>query len=117
MDETLQATGWFVLIELLEVSQTTASGIVLSSNYEHDREQQGHHRGKVINFGPQAFSGYRGIDDADDVTERAAKWGIEVGDIAEVGRYAGFRVNPDDPKDLRMMIPDQKIMGVVNNET
>ncbi len=116
MTESIQATGWHVLIELIEVSQTTASGIYVSSNTQHDTEQKGEHRGVVINFGPQAFSGYRGIDDDLDAVGRAAQWGVKIGDIVEVGRYAGVEVNIDNKNDWRMLIQDSKIMGVISNE-
>lgn len=111
---TAQATGWFVLIELDAVEETTESGIVIQSKESQEREQRGHHKGKIINFGPLCFAAYHAID-ADTVEKRAAQWGVKIGDEVEVGRYAGEMLQKEGI-DRYMLVPDQKIMGVLNDE-
>lgn len=104
------AKGFFVLIELDKVEETTKSGIVVHSKTSHEREQRGHHRGTIIKFGNLAFAGYSGIDSELDVHERAAQWGVKIGDEVEVGRYAGEMIQKEGI-DRFMLVPDQKIMG------
>lgn len=115
---TAQATGWFVLVELDEVDQTIKDGALAgfqtASNEEHEREQRGHHKGRIINFGPICYACYNGID-AETAEGRAAQWGVKIGDEVEVGRYAGEMLQKDGV-DRYMLVPDQKIMGVLGDE-
>lgn len=106
-----KATGFFVLVELDVVEEKTESGIIVHSKASHEREQRGHHKGRILNFGPLAFAGYSGIDNNLDADGRAEQWGVKVGDEVEFGRYAGEMLQKEGI-DRFMLIPDQKIMGV-----
>ena len=108
----MQAAGYNVLIELEKVEHVTASGIITASRAEHEREQRGQHKGKIINFGPLCYCGYSGIDPDLPVAERAALWGVKVGDIIECGRYAGESVEKEGI-DRFMLIPDQKVFASI----
>jgi co-chaperonin GroES (HSP10) len=108
---TVKAAGYHVLVELEAVEETSKGGILIHSKESQEREQRGHHMGRVIHLGPLCFAGYSGIDSELDATGRAAQWGVKVGDLVEFGRYAGEMVQKEGV-DRYMIIPDQKLLGV-----
>lgn len=109
-----KALGYFVLIELDEVKETTKSGIIVHNGADLEREQRGQHKGKIVSFGPCAFAGYNGID-ADTAEDRAAQWGVKLGDTVEMGRYAGEMMEKEGV-DRYMVVPDQKLMARLETE-
>ncbi len=109
----VKPSGYHILIELETVEEKTESGIIMHSKSEYEREQRGAHRGKVIAFGPLSFTGYKGVDDSLPVLERAEAWGVKVGDTIECGRYAGEMLKKEGV-DRFMLIPDSKVLGVIN---
>lgn len=110
---TVKAAGFYVLVELEEIEETSSGGILIHSKESQEREQRGHHMGRVKGFGPLAFAGFSGMPDGLDATERAELWGAKVGDLVEFGRYAGEMVQKEG-SDRYMIIPDQKILGVLD---
>ena len=106
----IKATGYYILVELEAIEETTASGIIVHSRESQEKEQRGHHKGEIISFGPLCFAGYSGVDNNLPVEERAKQWGVQLGDVIECGRYAGEMVQKEGI-DRYMLIPDQKIMG------
>ncbi len=74
--------GYYVLIKVEKVEETTESGIIIASKNENKREQDGHYKGMVMAFGPAAFKGMQGANCPED-------WGIEEGDFVRFNRYDG----------------------------
>ena len=100
-----------------------------------EREQKGHFRGTVVAFGPTAWSGYQGIAmeikasnepgerlktaglDAvfgcmtpTTAEERAAQWGVKIGDVVRFQRYDGV-----DEGDEYRLVQDGHIIGVIED--
>jgi co-chaperonin GroES (HSP10) len=111
----LKPTGYYVLIEMEEVSQKVTEGalkgFVMSSNTEHEREQGGHDVGIVRALGPNAFAGYNGCD-GETSSERAEQWGCKIGDKVEFNRYDGKVPRYPDYQNHRI-IQDHHIIGVI----
>ena len=110
---TAKAAGYYVLVELEAIEVTSAGGIVIHSKATQEKEQRGHHTGRIIHFGPLCFAGYSGVDEKLDAEGRAAQWGVKIGDLVEFGRYAGEMIQKEG-EDRFMIIPDQKILGVLD---
>ena len=108
----LKPVSYYVLIQMEEVSEVSAGGIVMASSTEHRREQDGHDVGVVKSFGPGCFKGFAGIDDDAELEERARSYGVSIGDKVEFTRYDGKTpTHPDYKKDHRI-IQDAHIIGV-----
>ena len=79
-------TGFYVLVEMEDVSNEVESGALkgftLNTPEEHKREQAGACVGKIVEFGPAAYRGFPGCDGPED-------WGVAIGDRFETNRYAG----------------------------
>jgi len=94
-----------------------------------EREQKGHFRGTLVALGPTAWSGYQGIDmeniiDDDELVkiigsgrkipttaeERAAQWGVKIGDVVRFQRYDGV-----DEGDEYRLVQDGHIIGVIED--
>lgn len=106
--------GFYIWVELEEVEETTASGIVVATATEHKREQGGHDVAKVLGIGPTAHLGYEGID-GETAEERAAQWGYQVGDRVQITRYEGTEMRVPGHEKQRV-IPDNAIRGVFSEE-
>lgn len=103
--------GFYVLIEMDEIENLSAGGIVLATHTEHKREQNACEAGIVIAFGPLAFQGFHNCEGPED-------WGVAVGDRVEYERYEGKASQYDkegkvcELQDRRLrFIPDSKIIG------
>ena len=105
--------GFNVLVEIIPVEVTTASGIIMQSKNEAERERKGRDLAKVVAFGPIAFKGYSGCDSPKD-------WGVKEGDIVELStRYDGkFSRSGEYGKEYEnyRYVSDQDIMGLVCGE-
>ncbi len=117
----MRPTGYYILIEMEKVEKTTESGIIISSDTEHDREQGGHDVGVIKDFGPTVFTGFAGIPEDYptrncDVRytneERAAMWGCKIGDKVEFNRYDGKTPRLEGYENYRI-IQDQHIIAVI----
>ena len=109
--KAIHPTGYYILVQMEEVEETTASGIVISTPKELEREKGGHDVGTVVELGPTCFSGFSGCD-ANTATERAAQWGVKVGDKVEFNRYEGKVPRYPNFKDFRI-IQDAHIIGTI----
>ncbi len=105
--------GFYVLIEMENVDNVSAGGIIKATHTEHQREQNAADVGIVISFGPLAFKGFEACNGPED-------WGVEIGDRVEYERYEGkgsrFGLDGDEPpaSEARLRyIPDSKIIGKV----
>ena len=107
----INPTGYYILIEMEEVTQVSAGGIIMATKTENEREQNGHDVGVIRSFGPTCFMGFKGISESDEVEERAKAYGVKVGDKVEFNRYDGKTPRNKEFKDFRL-IQDEHIVGV-----
>jgi co-chaperonin GroES (HSP10) len=70
-----------------EVEEKSEGGIVIATPTERNREQIGQDVGVVEKLGPMAFLEWEGIGDTPE--ERAAAFGIKIGDKVMFDRYEG----------------------------
>lgn len=123
----IKPLGFYVLVEMIEVEQVTAGGIVLPGEMI-DKEQQATDVGYVRAIGPTAYVGYPGCDETekpelDPVLEHvggptispAEKWGLEVGMKIEYRKFEGKPSAIPEYKNFRY-IPDSHIIGAVDDE-
>lgn len=110
---TITPTGFYILIEMEEVEEKTESGIILHDKKQLDREKNGHSIGIVRSFGHTVYQGFEGIDGRATKEERAAAWGVNVGDKVEFNRYDGKVPNDVDHENFRI-IQDAHIIGVIS---
>ena len=110
---TITPTGYYILVEMEVVEETTESGIILHDKKQLDREQGGHSVGTVRAFGHTVYQGFAGIEARGTKEERAAAWGINIGDKVEFNRYDGKIPNDADLENFRI-IQDAHIIGVVS---
>ena len=97
--------GYNVLIELLEVEETSEGGIVLGSA-ETNKEQAAMPIGKVLKFGPMCFKNHdSGCNSPED-------WGIKQGDYCQFPTHAYQRVA--GKKSTLVYILDHDIKAKVN---
>ncbi len=108
------ATGYYVLIETNVIEKKSSGGIVLPTEYVQ-KEQGGCDRGIVRGFGPICFAGYNGIDDSLNAEERAAAWGVKIGDQVQFDRYDGKELELEGYENYRL-IADAKIMATVGDD-
>ena len=103
--------GYYVLVEMEIVEETTAGGIIISKSMV-DREQEATDIGHIRAIGPTAYVGYPGCDGTDSP---AAAWGVNVGDRVEYRKYEGKACGVEGYENYRY-IPDSSIIGVINDE-
>lgn len=77
----IKPCGHWVLVEVVEVEEKSAGGIVLPSD-QVKKEQDGRDIGRVKSFGPIAYKSFVGCDGPED-------WGVKEGDLVEFRRYDG----------------------------
>jgi co-chaperonin GroES (HSP10) len=112
----LKPLGFYVLIEMEEVKEVSAGGILLG---DVSREQDAADVGYVRDIGSTAFVGYAGCipseyppsDSRYDMQPHEI-WGINIGDKVEYRRYEGKVTGQKDYKNFRY-IPDSAIIGKV----
>lgn len=107
----IKPLGFQVLVEMKEVERVSAGGIIIASKKEIDREQSGQDVGVVKAFGPLAYVGWEGVEGV-TADERAASWGVKVGDQVEFHRYDGKALNHPDYNNYRL-IADKDLIGVI----
>lgn len=111
------ALGYYILIELEKVEETTDSGIITATREQLEREQKGQHKGKIVSIGPLAFAGYSGVPEKANHIQRAECWGVRIGDVVEMGRYAGTDTIQEDGHDRYMIVPDSKLMCLLERSS
>jgi len=74
-------TGFYLLVRVVDVEQISEGGILLGTDTELNREQEGYDIGVVMAFGSQC---YKGFDCA-----KPEQWGVSIGDHIEFRRYDG----------------------------
>jgi len=114
-----KTNGHYVLVEVLEVKNKSAGGIILGDT---EREQMACEYGRIVSFGPTAFVGISGCDpDKYPTNDPRYKmtpyqlWGVDVGDQVQFSRMEGVIVRDPDGRNLRA-IPDVKIIVSISGE-
>lgn len=102
--------GFYVLVELMEVEQTTASGLYVG---DVRREQSAEESGYLRAIGPTAFQGWEGC--SGNKAPPSLCWGIEVGDLVEFRAFEGKKCTVPGFERWRY-IPDSHIVGVIATE-
>ena len=95
--------GYYILVEMESIEETTESGIVIATKNELKREQRGHAIGVIKAFGPTCYKGFEGCNSPDD-------WGIAVGDRVEFNRYDGKECLEEGYENYRL-VPDSNIVA------
>jgi len=91
-----------VLIKTLELEEKTASGIILATVSQREREEMANTTGEVIEVGPEAF------------TDRETVW-CKPGDRVIFAKYAGLLyVGKDDVK--YRVINDDNIVATLDGD-
>jgi co-chaperonin GroES (HSP10) len=105
----LKPTGHYVLVEDEPFEKVSDGGIIIASETESKREEEGMEMGRILAFGPIAYKDVKGCSGPED-------WGIAIGDLVEYsGRYEGkksafCRENKLDQRRLRL-VPDISIVS------
>ena len=110
----IKPLGFYVLIEMELVEETSAGGIILDRDLV-SKEQDATDTGYVRAIGPTAYAGYPGCD-VDSVLERPYEmWGLEIGQKIEYRKFEGKKSSVGGYENYRY-IPDSHIIGVINDE-
>lgn len=115
----IEPKGHMVAIEILEVENKTASGIVLATGKNAEFEREACEFGRIVAFGPTAYYGVTGCDPEKYPTTSpfrnmtpAEIWGVKIGDTVEFRRYTGKKTGVKGKERIRY-IPDTEIIGGV----
>jgi co-chaperonin GroES (HSP10) len=107
----LRPLGHHIIVKVKPVEETTASGIIMHSANELQRERGGRDIGVIESFGPTAYQGFEGCTGPDD-------WGVKIGDTVEFNRYDGkvprLAEEHEEFKDFRI-INDNDLLAVLEN--
>ena len=98
----IHPVGWRILVQPRDILEKTASGIILSTESNKEREQLANTTGIVIEMGDECF------DDAKGTT----KW-CNVGDKIIFAKYAGLLYVGKDSKQYRI-INDRDVTGTLD---
>ena len=113
----IKPLGFYVLIEMEEVQETSAGGIILDSGMVA-KEQDATDVGFVRAIGPTAYHGYPGCEVADatmtDIDPHDC-WGLEIGQKIEYRKFEGKKSAAEGYENYRY-IPDSHIIGVIDDE-
>lgn len=111
----IKACGYYILVEIDTPETLKKSEHVYIPQEVIDRDNSDAFVGYVRDIGPTAYSGMSAIK-GDTGEERAAKWGVKIGDKVEFTRYDGKSVVAEhaDGKTLRF-IQDQHIISVIED--
>lgn len=105
----IEPTGYYVLVRMKDVEEKSASGIIVSTSKDLQREKAGQSVGQILEIGPRAFRGLsNGCDSAED-------WGVKVGDWVEYNSYDG-KIPKGGADDSLRLIADQHIVGKIKDE-
>lgn len=107
--------GYNVLLKIEEVDEISDGGIILGTAAENKREQGGHDIGKIVAFGPTSFLAYEGCE-GDTVEERAAGWGVHIGDTVQIERYQGKLLDCSGFENYRV-VTDNYLMGTFKEKS
>lgn len=124
----IKPLGFYVLIEMEVVEETSAGGIILDRDLVN-KEQDATDTGYVRAIGPTAYAGYPGCDlfaGGGDVTAvdvlngvtsptQHGCWGLEIGDKIEYRKFEGKKSSAEGYENYRY-IPDSHIIGVISDE-
>lgn len=111
----IKPLGFYVLIEMEKVEETTASGIILNADLV-SKEQDATDIGYVRAIGPTAYHGYPGCeDDGSKNFIAASMWGLEIGQKIEYRRFEGKKSAVKGYENYRF-IPDSHIIGAIDDE-
>ena len=108
----IKPLGFYVLIEMEVVEETSAGGIVLPGDLV-SKEQDATSIGYVRAIGPTAYVGYPGCEDPDrPEVSSYSKWGLEIGQKIEYRKFEGKKSAAKGYEDYRY-IPDSHIIGAI----
>lgn len=80
--------GYHVLVQCPRVESESPGGIVKPENVIR-AERAKINTGILLAFGPRVFSNYAGINSEGTPEERAAMWGVKIGDRIQFAAYQG----------------------------
>lgn len=103
--DKIEPLGYHLLIELLEVEETSQGGIVLASN-DVNREQAAMPVGKVLKLGPTAYRNH------DSGINSAEEYGFKVGEYVQFQSHVYMKVA--GAKSNLVYICDYDVKGKVN---
>ena len=116
MSEAIEPLGFYVLVEMIEIENTSKEGIYLG---DVRKEQDACDIGTVVSFGNTAFNGMPGCNPSEYPPSHQNYsmkphqiWGIDVGDKVEYRRHEGKISGIKGCSKLRY-IPDTQIIGRV----
>lgn len=99
----INPVGDQILVKLVEVEEISEGGIVLHTQHQQKREQDGQYMGEVLSFGPSIFMDkYDNIGETPE--ERAKFMGVKIGDTVIFHRYDGEKPPPKDFEDYRLIV-------------
>jgi len=110
----IKPLGFYVLIEMEKVEETTASGIILNADLV-SKEQDATDIGHVRAIGPTAYHGYPGCELVEADLFPYEKWGLEIGQKIEYRRFEGKKSAVKGYENYRF-IPDSHIIGAIDDE-
>ena len=98
----IKPCGAQVLVKLQAVEMATASGIIMYSPDEHEREEKAQNKGVVMALGPLVHADWEGFSDSTPAG-KARAWGYEVGDMVLFNRYDGVEYELPECDGLRLI--------------
>ena len=108
----IKPLGFYVLIEMEIVEETTEGGILLPGDMVN-KEQDATSIGFVRAIGPTAYVGYPGCEvSGSENGEPSSKWGLEIGQKIEYRKFEGKKSAAKGYEDYRY-IPDSHIIGAI----
>lgn len=112
----IKPLGFYVLIEMELVEETSAGGIILDRDLVN-KEQDATDTGYVRAIGPTAYAGYPGCDYENDyrIQSPSQKWGLEIGQKIEYRKFEGKKSSVEGYENYRY-IPDSHIIGVISDD-
>lgn len=106
---TIRPTGYYVLVEIEEVSVKSTGGIIIETHKDEKRLVEAQCVGTILAFGPMCFKGLEcGCNSPEE-------WGLKVGDKVEFNSYDGKRPKALGADTRQRLIIDQHIIGVIND--
>ena len=109
-------SGWRILVGMLRIEETTASGIVLPKEHREGQEYL-RSMAKVLAVGNQAYLHEKFQNGVSVEKRKPIPW-VKVGDVVLVGQYAGQSIkvidcaNNDKPQTLKLL-DDDGILAVI----
>ena len=107
-DKLPQPSGWRILVGMLRIEETTASGIVLPKEHREGQEYL-RSMAKVLAVGSYAYQHEKFQGGVSIETRQPEPW-VKVGDIVLVGQYAGQSVScldNNEPQSLKLLNDDE----------